>query len=289
MKRQLIFNVSPGLGADAGGTGGPCEAQPVSLPTLIKRWAGVSPKQFISFITVERAKAILEQSAPVLIAALDSGLSGASRLHDQFVSVEAMTPGEYKSCGRDIAILYSFAETPFGRALVLSTDRGICGIEFTDGKDSAALKKAKARWPLSTFAANPESENEISARIFEEPSAQRQPEKPRLLLRGTNFQIQVWSALLRIPEGSIVSYGDIAKAIGKPSASRAVGTALAANTIAFLIPCHRVLRASGLFKSYRWGAPRRWSMLGWEAARREGEHINASVPVGSLAKTARAS
>lgn len=236
---------------------------------LFKRWAGVSPKQFSSYLSVEYAKTALESAAPVLSAALETGLSGPSRLHDLFVSVEAMTPGEYKARGRDLVIRYGMADTPFGRSLILTTGRGICGIDFTDGTDAVALDRARHNWPLSRFEPDATGARKMAARIFDTQSVGR-TSRPSLLLRGTNFQLQVWSALLRVPKGHITSYGDIAKAIGKPTAARAVGTALAANTLAYVVPCHRVLRATGLFKSYRWGAARRWAMLGWEAARCDG-------------------
>lgn len=235
---------------------------------LFKRWAGVSPKQFSSYLSVEYAKTALESASPVLEAALETGLSGSSRLHDLFVSVEAMTPGEYKAQGRDLEIRYGAVDTPFGRGLILTTPRGVCGIDFTDGDDKAALDRARLNWPLSRFEPDAVGARELAARIFDKQTASG-PSRPPLLLRGTNFQLQVWSALLRVPEGHIISYGDIAKAIGKPAAARAVGTALATNTLAYVVPCHRVLRATGLFKSYRWGAARRWAMLGWEAAQAE--------------------
>ncbi|MEQ9447906.1 MAG: methylated-DNA--[protein]-cysteine S-methyltransferase [Rhodospirillaceae bacterium] len=258
-------NTPPGLEDLAAGAGlSPCHFQ-----RLFKRWAGVSPKQFMSYISVERAKPILEAAAPVLEAALDAGLSGASRLHDLFVSVQAMTPGEYKAQGKNLVVSYGVVETPFGRALMLQTERGVCGIEFIDESEEAALRKARAQWPLSRFRSDNLSAAESATRIFGGTSMSATGERPRLLMKGTNFQIQVWAALLRVPEGAMISYSGLAAAIGKPSAARAVGSALAANTLAYAVPCHRVLRATGLFKSYRWGAPRRWAMLGWEAARYE--------------------
>jgi AraC family transcriptional regulator of adaptative response/methylated-DNA-[protein]-cysteine methyltransferase len=235
---------------------------PFHFQRLFKRWAGVSPKQFMSYVTIEHAKAALEQSASVLDAALDAGLSGPSRLHDLFLAVEAMTPGEYKAQGRDLAIRYGFHDTPFGPALLLATDRGVCGFEFVAGSAQAALDAAKARWPLSRFSADAGGTAAIVAQMFDGTGG-----KPALLLRGTNWQIQVWSALLRIPPGHITSYAAIARGVHAAKASRAVGAALAANPIAYLVPCHRVLRATGLFKSYRWGVTRRTAMLGWEAAR----------------------
>jgi AraC family transcriptional regulator of adaptative response/methylated-DNA-[protein]-cysteine methyltransferase len=229
---------------------------------MFKRWAGVSPKQFASYLTLEHAKATLEQSASVLGTAFDVGLSGPSRLHDLFVTVEAMTPGEYKTQGRDLIIRHGIHETPFGPALILITDRGVCGFDFVAGSETRALKEARARWPLSRFIPDQTATAAVAANMFGASGDMR------LLLRGTNFQVQVWSALLRIPPANISTYGAVAKAVGKPKAVRAVGSALAANPVGYLVPCHRVLRSTGLFKSYRWGAVRRHAMLAWEAARR---------------------
>lgn len=231
---------------------------------LFKRWAGVSPKRFLSYLTVEHAKRRLEDSASVFDAALDSGLSGPSRLHDLMVSVEAMSPGDYKSQGERLTIQYGTAATPFGSALFLISDRGLCGLEFI-GDDAGAsaktlLEDAKARWPLSRFVKNTSAAQEMSASIFTNGGT------VPVLMKGTPWQVQVWSALLRIPVGSIVSYGQIAEDVCTRKASRAVGTAVAANHIGFVVPCHRVLRSTGLFKRYRWGAPRRWAMLARESA-----------------------
>ncbi len=248
---------TPSLDALAGHVG----LSPFHFQRVFKRWAGVSPKQFMSYITVEHAKAALERSAPVLDAAFDAGLSSGSRLHDAFVNVHAMTPGEYKTQGRDLVIHHGVHDTAFGPALILTTDRGICGMDFiaSNGVDEA-LARAQQHWSLSRFVGDQKATGAIVAHMLD-------PKAPRsLLMRGTNFQIQVWSALLRVPAGAIVSYGDIAGVIGQPDATRAVGTALGANTIGYLVPCHRVLRATGLFKNYRWGAARRYAMLGWEAA-----------------------
>jgi AraC family transcriptional regulator of adaptative response/methylated-DNA-[protein]-cysteine methyltransferase len=227
---------------------------------------GVTPKQFAAYLTLEHAKLALESSESLLGASFDLGLSGASRLHDLFVTVEAMTPGEYKAQGRDLVIRHGVHPTRFGPALVLRTDRGVCGLEFIAGEPDAALTQAKARWPLSRFVADARATAAIARELGE---ADAEPQG--LLLRGTNFQIQVWSALLRIPPGAIASYGDIARGIGHPGASRAVGAALAQNSVGYLVPCHRVLRATGLFQSYRWGATRRRAMLAWEAAQQAAE------------------
>lgn len=226
---------------------------------LFTRWAGVSPKRFLSYLTVEHAKQRLEQSASVLDAAYDAGLSGSSRLHDLMVSAEAMTPGEYKAKGSDLTIRYGVSPTPYGKALFLISDRGLCGLEFIGAEEKQILKDAKERWPLSRFVEDKSATHDMSVKIF------GRREGVQILMKGTEWQLQVWSALLRIPEGSIVSYGQIADAVCTRTASRAVGTAVAANHIGYVVPCHRVLRATGLFKRYRWGAPRRWAMLAQEA------------------------
>lgn len=234
---------------------------PYHFQRLFHRWAGVSPKKFLSYVTVEHAKARLEESASVLDAALTSGLSGSSRLHDLMIAVEAMTPGEYKQQGQDLNIRHGVAATPFGDALFLVTQRGLCGLEFIDDDLVALEQSARERWPMSQFVPDDGAAQEVAERIF----AAR--EIVPILMKGTPWQIQVWSALLRIPPGAVTSYGKIAEGVCSKQASRAVGTAVAANHIGYIIPCHRVLRATGLFRRYRWGAPRRWAMLAREATR----------------------
>jgi AraC family transcriptional regulator, regulatory protein of adaptative response / methylated-DNA-[protein]-cysteine methyltransferase len=235
---------------------------PFHLQRLFKRWAGVSPKQFMGYLTLEHAKSVMRQSTSVLAATYEVGLSGPSRLHDLFVVQAAMTPGEYKAQGHSLKIRYGFETTPFGTALILTTDRGICGIDFVEN-ESAALSAAYQQWPLSQFVEDRTSSAPVASHLVRAPT---HPSPLPLLMCGTNFQIQVWSALMRVPAGAIVSYGDLAKAVGQPHAQRAVGTALASNLIAYAIPCHRVLRATGLFKSYKWSPVRRHALLGWEAA-----------------------
>jgi AraC family transcriptional regulator of adaptative response/methylated-DNA-[protein]-cysteine methyltransferase len=241
---------------------------PFHLQRLFKRWAGVSPKQFMSYLTLDHAKALMRDSSSVLDVTYDVGLSGPSRLHDLFVTHEAMTPGEYKAQGANLLIRYGFHDTLFGRALLLMTDRGICGLDFLDVDDQTALRVAHEQWPLSRFVADQAGTKAVIDQLFD-PTTQRQP--TQLLLRGTNFQVQVWSALMRVPSGATVSYGDLATAIGKPNASRAVGEALSHNSVAVLVPCHRVLRSTGLFKAYKWSPTRRHAILAWEAAHGEKE------------------
>lgn len=227
---------------------------------LFTRWAGVSPKRFLSYVTVEHAKARLEKSASVLEAALASGLSGPSRLHDMMVSVEAITPGEYKAQGSDLEIRYGVAPTPYGDALFLVSARGLCGLDFIDDDLSDLMRSARDRWPLSRFVDDSAAARTAAGQVFSEAAP------VSLLLKGTPWQTQVWTALLRIPAGTIASYGQVAEAVCSRRASRAVGTAVAANHIGYVIPCHRVLRSTGLFKRHRWGAPRRWAMLAKEAS-----------------------
>ncbi len=235
---------------------------PFHAQRVFTRWAGVSPKKFLSFLTVEQAKRRLEESASVFDASLDVGLSGPSRLHDMMITVEAMTPGEYKAQGADLVIRHGVAATPFGAALVMVSKRGLCGLEFLDDDEAELLQDAKARWPLSRFLQDAKAASAVASQVFSGGEVS-------VLLSGTPWQLQVWSALLRIPPGKIVSYGQIAEAVCTKKASRAVGTAVAANHIGYVVPCHRVLRSTGLFKRYRWGAPRRWAMLAREAAVQE--------------------
>ncbi|MDF1530156.1 MAG: methylated-DNA--[protein]-cysteine S-methyltransferase [Sedimenticola sp.] len=240
---------------------------PYHFQRLFVRWAGVSPKRFLSFLTVEHAKLLLRSGDSILDVSLSVGLSGASRLHDQFITLEGMTPGEYKRSGADLQIHYAFHPSQFGQLLVLQTRRGVCGLQFIEpGADAGALalSGAKAEWPLSQFVHDPESTQAVVTRLL--PAVA--PREPlQLLLRGTPFQTKVWQALLSIPEGRVSSYQAIAKKIGQEKASRPVGSAIGANPIAVLIPCHRVLRGTGEIAGYRWGVERKLALLGWEASR----------------------
>jgi len=238
---------------------------------LFRRWAGISPKRFVQFLTLEHAKKILEDSRSVLDAAYDSGLSGPSRLHDLFVSVEAMTPGEFKAKGAGLKIDYGYHPSPFGECFLAVTGRGICGLGFVgEPGRTQALKDFKRRWPAATFYEDERRTQAYAGRIF--ASTKRRGAQPvKLYLMGTNFQIKVWEALLRIPPGSLVCYEDLARQIGNPSASRAVGSAVGRNPISFLIPCHRTIRKMGMMGGYHWGITRKKAMLAWEAARRNGE------------------
>lgn len=232
---------------------------------LFRRWAGVSPKQFLQFVTLEHAKELLRDSASVLEATYATGLSSPGRLHDLFVAVDAVTPGQYKRLGSGLTVYWGEHETPFGTALVASTDRGICALDFLGPEGiGSVLRRLEIDWSRARIQHAPDVTGPLAARAFAGLGGR---EPLRLMLRGTNFQLQVWKALLAVPEGCVVSYGSLARVIGAPDAARAVGSAVAANRVAFLIPCHRVLRSSGAFGDYRWGCARKRAMLGWEAAR----------------------
>jgi AraC family transcriptional regulator, regulatory protein of adaptative response / methylated-DNA-[protein]-cysteine methyltransferase len=232
---------------------------------LFTRWAGVSPKRFVQYLTVEHAKARLAGSGSVLDLAGAVGLSGPGRLHDLFVTLEAMSPGEYRAGGAGLAIRYGVHESPFGPALLAFTARGVCGLRFVEGaRDGAAWLRRE--WPRADLRHDEAGTAPTFERIFQPLSST--PGRPlALLVRGSNFQIKVWRALLELPLGSLTSYGQIAARIGVPGCARAVGGAVAANPIAWLIPCHRVIRETGVLGGYRWGPDRKAAMLGWEAAR----------------------
>ncbi len=235
---------------------------------LFKRWAGISPIQFLQFLTLDYTKHQLAESRSLLDTSLAAGLSGPSRLHDLFVTFEAMTPGEFKKQGRGLQIDYGFGESPFGECLLATTARGICSFGFiaADGK-AAAVEHLFQTWPQSRFRENTDATGALVRRIF--MSDRTDSRRPfNLLLKGTNFQVNVWKALLSIPEGRVVSYQDIAGLIGRPESFRAVANAVAINPVAYLIPCHRVIAKTGKIHQYRWGSPRKKAILGWEAARR---------------------
>ena len=245
---------------------------------LFTRWAGVSPKRFVQFQTVEHAKRLLRESRSVLGASWDAGLSGGGRLHDLFVSVEALTPGEYKRGGAGLEIAYGVHETPFGDAFIAATPRGVCAMSFLPGDaareegERAAAADLAAGWPAATRRADADATAPYAERIFAPLAPAVDGTAPRpaplgLLLKGTNFQLQVWRALLRVPPGAVTTYEELAAAAGAPSAVRAVASAVARNAVAYLIPCHRVIRKTGAFGQYRWGAERKRAMLVWEGER----------------------
>ena len=235
---------------------------------LFTRWVGVSPKKFLQYLSLGRAKECLAQAGSVLDAAYAAGLSGPGRLHDLFVAHEALTPGEYKTRGAGLEIAYGWACSPFGDALVMASARGVCGLAFA-ASDAAARAEALAdmqgRWPAARYREDAAAVATIAAHLFDGKG--RGP--LRLVLYGSSWQIKVWEALLAIPPGQLVSYDDIAAVIGAKRASRAVGTAVGANPISWLVPCHRVIRKSGAISHYHWGRPRKLAMIGWEAAHAE--------------------
>lgn len=244
---------------------------PFHLQRLFTRWAGISPKRFVQFLTAEYAKQLLTNAHSVLDATYEAGLSSPSRLHDLFIAIEAVTPGEYKNKGEGLRIDYGRHATPFGECLLAATERGICMLTFLDAEVdwASALADLHARWPEATLLENPQKTQVVLDQIF--PSERlNEPRQINVLLRGTNFQIKVWEALLKIPPGSVASYEDVAHWIGQPGAARAVGGAVGANNVAYLIPCHRVIRKSGVIQEYRWGPTRKKAILGWEAAKMAG-------------------
>ena len=233
---------------------------------LFSRWAGTSPKRFLQFLTIQHAKKLLAESQSILDTAYEAGLSSPSRLHDLFVTHEAITPGEFKQKGAGLTIQYGFHGSPFGECLIALTERGICGLQFVaEGDREATLAELKASWPQAQFVADEGATRPFINPIFNLSEAEEKPSLP-LYLKGTNFQIQVWQALLKIPVGTAVSYGTVAQLIGNPKASRAVGSATGSNPVAYLIPCHRVIQQAGKLGQYRWGSSRKKAILGWESA-----------------------
>lgn len=227
-----------------------------------RRQVGLSPKKYVQFLTLERAKQVLAQSRSVLDAAYSSGLSGSGRLHDLFVNVEAMTPGEYRNRGRGLTIRYGIHSSPFGRCLIMRTARGLCGLAFAPPARSAEALASLARgYESATFVADSGATAGFAKAVF---GGSNRGEDFTLHVRGTPFQIKVWRALLTIPPGCLASYGDLARRVGAPGASRAAGNAIASNPVAWVIPCHRVIRASGVLGGYRWGGGRKLAMLSLE-------------------------
>ncbi len=239
---------------------------PYHFQKMFTDWAGVSPKKFLQYITVQHARKILQQEGATLFdASFETGLSGTGRLHDLFISIEGMTPGEYKNSGRDLKINYSFAETPFGQILIASTSKGICHMSFADD-ESDSLNKLGQQFTHAAFKQITDTLQQQALYIFTHQDW-RQLNKIKLHLKGTPFQLKVWETLLKIPVGGLSTYGAVARHIHEPNASRAVGTAIGRNPVAFLIPCHRVIQSSGVLGNYHWGAVRKASIIGWEAAR----------------------
>ena len=249
---------------------------PFHFQRLFIDWAGVSPKKFLQYLSLEYAKNLLKenQRSSLLNAAFETGLSGTGRLHDLFIKIEGMTPGEYKNGGQSLAIDYSYAESPFGNILVASTAKGICHMAFAND-EQAGLQVIQQKFPNASFQQMTDLIQQNALYIFTRDWTKL--DEIKLHLKGTDFQLKVWDALLKIPMGGLATYGAIAKNIEKPAASRAVGTAIGDNPVAFLIPCHRVIQSTGIFGGYHWGGTRKTAMIGWEAAKTnqvELENIN---------------
>ena len=238
---------------------------PDELHHLFRRWAGLTPKAFMQALTLDHAKGLLRDSASVLDAALDSGLSGPSRLHDLFVTHEAMSPGEWKAGGAGMTLQYGFHPSPFGTAIVIASGRGLAGLAFADpGQEQTALADMRRRWPNATCVEDHAGTAALAQRIFD--TRLWRPDQPlRVVLIGTDFEVRVWEALLKIPMGCATTYSDVAANISSPKASRAVGAAVGRNPVSFVVPCHRVLGKSGALTGYHWGITRKQAMLGWEA------------------------
>lgn len=243
---------------------------PFHFQRLFRRFAGVSPKRFLQHLTSEHAKKLLLQSESILETSFAVGLSSPGRLHDLLINVDAVTPGEYKSGGAGLRIDYGIHATPFGDCLLGLTERGICRLEFIDQETTdQVLVRLSEAWPQAQLKEDPAATGKLISRIFS-PQQQSAPPLP-LLLRGTNFQLKVWQALLQIPEGALTSYGYLAKKLGQPTAGRAIGTAVGKNPIGYLIPCHRVLRGDGGIGGYRWGIERKMAILGKELSLSEAQ------------------
>ena len=236
---------------------------------LFKDWAGVSPKKFIQFLSVEYAKSLLKQQLTIADVSYETGLSGTSRLHDLFIGIEGMTPGEYKNGGEALQIHYSFAETPFGDIIIASTEKGICHLAFVN-EHIQGIEQLKTAFPKASIQQKTDIIQQDALRFFD--GDWKDLRKVKLHLKGTPFQVKVWQSLLQIPQGDLTTYGGIASMIDLPKASRAVGTAIGSNPIAYLIPCHRVIRSTGITGEYHWGSGRKKAMLGWEAAQKSRQH-----------------
>lgn len=237
---------------------------PFHFQRMFKEWAGVSPKKFLQYISLEHAKSLLKENRPISEVSFETGLSGTGRLHDLFISIEGMTPGEYKNGGEQLAINYSFAESPFGNIIVASTAKGICHLAFADN-EKKAFSDLKQIFPNAAYRQVVDTLQQNALFIFTRDW--KDLSKIKLHLRGTAFRLKVWEALLKVPMGELTTYGSLAASVGKDLASRAVGTAVGDNPVAFLIPCHRVIRSTGAIGSYHWGGHRKTAIIGWESAK----------------------
>lgn len=257
------FKNQPGLEQIAEKVG----LSPAHFQRMFTDWAGVSPKKFLQYTTIEYAKKILKDGHASLFDTADkSGLSGTGRLHDLFVNIEGMTPGEYKNGGENLEINYSFAESPFGHIIVAATPKGICHMTFVEKDELSALDELKEKFPNAKYQQQLDAIQQNALSIFTQDW--NKLSEIKLHLKGSDFQVKVWETLLKIPMGQLASYEDIASHINSPNASRAVGTAIGSNPVAFLIPCHRVIRSSGELGGYHWGIARKAAIIGWEAIKK---------------------
>ncbi len=244
------------------------------LQRLFRRFAGISPKRFVQYLTADHARALLANQCNVLEASGAAGLSGAGRLHDLMVNLHAATPGEIRARGAGLVIRYGFHDTPFGDCLLALTERGVCALRFVDaGERAPALKTLRAEWPRAMLKPSPQPTRTMARRIF----AAHGNQPINLYVAGTNFQMKVWEALLRLPPGRVATYETMARAAGRPGAVRAAANAVAHNPIGWLIPCHRVIRKTGLLGGYRWGTSRKRAMLAWEASRHESDTVASDL------------
>ena len=244
---------------------------PFHFQRLFTQWAGVSPKQFLQYISLEHAKKILKDTHATLFdTAYEIGLSGTGRLHDLFIKIEGMTPGEYKNGGENLSVNYSFFESPFGEIVVASTTKGICYMAFSDNK-TVTLDELKKQFPRADYHNRVDVIQQNAVSIFTKDW--QKMDRVKLHIKGTDFQLKVWQTLLNIPIGSLLTYCDIAKLIDNPKANRAVGTAIANNPVAFLIPCHRVIKSTGAFGQYHWDSVRKKIIIGWEGAKNDIESL----------------
>lgn len=239
--------------------------QPIQLQRVFSRWAGITPKQFVQAITLDHARSLLKDAASVLDTTYEVGLSGPGRLHDLFVTHEAMTPGAYRARGEGVTMYHAFHPSPFGQVLLMVTEHGLAGLAFADpGEEQAALDDMTSRWPKAVYIEDRAMTAPYVSRIFDKE--EWSPDSPlNVVFIGTDFEIRVWETLLRIPMGKATTYSDIAAKLGKPSAARAVGTAVGRNPISFVVPCHRVIGRTGSLCGYHWGLTRKRAILGWEA------------------------
>ena len=240
---------------------------PFHFQRLFRLWVGITPKRFLQFLTIDHAKQLLKDSS-VFDVSLEMGLSSQSRLHDHFITLEAVTPGQFKNEGQGMNIEYGISQSPFGTVFIAATQRGICQLSFINQKDYCdVLETLQHSWPNAVIQDNHSLIQSLSKKIFHEPN--KENEKFHLLIQGSNFQVKVWESLLRIPAGMVFSYQQVASSINMPTSSRAVANAIAKNPIGYLIPCHRVIRNTGVIGGYRWGRERKQALIAWESAKKQ--------------------